>query len=241
MVAAPHFNSDEAVALDTLNSGKKRAAIGLHVTLTAPFGPLSADFSPLRKGRFLPLNDILRAAVARRLRPETFTIEIATQLQMFMDVFGRPPEFLDGHQHVHLFPQIRDAFLKVAAQDPDVERIFVNRSIKQALCRDVKGDRSWLHKIRPVIGHNYHFHVRISCPRDSVECKTQPSTPFDEGCGKDLDWWFTRNLGEPKPSGAVRPILMSALPPACRQILVAPGPSAPSAAPAPPAAAALPN
>jgi chitin disaccharide deacetylase len=116
MVAAPHFNSDEAVALDTLNSGKKRAAIGLHVTLTAPFSPLSADFSPLRKGRFLSLNDILRAAVARRLRPETFTIEIATQLQMFMDIFGRPPEFLDGHQHVHLFPQIRDAFLKVAAQ-----------------------------------------------------------------------------------------------------------------------------
>jgi chitin disaccharide deacetylase len=116
MVAAPHFNNNEAAALDTLNSGKKRAAIGLHVTLTAPFGPLSADFSPVRQGRFLSLNDILRAAVARRLRSETLVIEIATQLQAFIETFGRPPDFVDGHQHVHLFPQIRDAFLKVVAR-----------------------------------------------------------------------------------------------------------------------------
>jgi hypothetical protein len=116
MVVSPHFSGDEAAALDTLNSGKKRAAIGLHVTLTAPFNPLSADFVPLRKGRFLSLNDVLRAAVARRLRPETFAIEIATQLQTFIEIFGRPPDFLDGHQHVHLFPQVRDAFLKVVAQ-----------------------------------------------------------------------------------------------------------------------------
>ena len=30
--------------------------------------------------------------------------------------FGRPPDFIDGHQHVHLFPQVRDAVLKVAAE-----------------------------------------------------------------------------------------------------------------------------
>jgi hypothetical protein len=116
MIAAPHFNNDEAAALDTLNSGKKRAAIGLHVTLTAPFSPLSPDFAPVRKGRFLSLNDNLRAAVARRLHPEMLVIEIATQLQAFIEIFGRPPDFVDGHQHVQLFPQIRDAFLKVVAQ-----------------------------------------------------------------------------------------------------------------------------
>ena len=43
----------------------------------------------------------------------------------------------------------------------------------------------------------------------------------DEGCGKDLDWWFTKRLEEPKPSVAPKPILMSALPPACKQILMA--------------------
>src|SRR5215510_12323196 len=117
MVAAPHFDSGEAAALDRLNAAEKRAALGLHVTLTSPFQPLSQDFSPQRNGRFLPLNDLLRGATARRLRSEFLIAEIGSQLRAFADIFGRPPDFLDGHQHVHLFPQIRDAFLRVAAQD----------------------------------------------------------------------------------------------------------------------------
>jgi predicted glycoside hydrolase/deacetylase ChbG (UPF0249 family) len=116
MVGALHFTSDEAAALDTLNSGEKRAAIGLHVTLTGPFTPISEGFNPLRDGRFLPLNEILRAAVSRRLQMEPLVIEIASQLRAFIDAFGRPPDFLDGHQHVQLFPQIRDAFLRVVAE-----------------------------------------------------------------------------------------------------------------------------
>src|SRR5262249_17055483 len=46
MVAAPLFNRREAAALDSLNSGEKRAALGLHVTLSAPFKPLSTNFAP---------------------------------------------------------------------------------------------------------------------------------------------------------------------------------------------------
>ena len=117
LVAAPHFNSGEAAALDRVNAVERRAALGLHVTLTSPFQPLSADFSPLRDGRFLPLNDLLRGATARRLRSEFLIAEIGGQLRAFADIFGRLPDFLDGHQHVHLFPQIRDAFLRVVAQE----------------------------------------------------------------------------------------------------------------------------
>ncbi len=117
MVAAPHFGSDEAATLDTLNSGEKRAALGLHVTLTGPFKPTSEGFAPLRDGQFPPLNDMLRAAMARRLQTEPLVIEIANQVRIFIDAFGRPPDFLDGHQHVHLFPQVRDAFLKVAGEN----------------------------------------------------------------------------------------------------------------------------
>jgi chitin disaccharide deacetylase len=116
MVAAPHFDSEEAFALAKLNSGEKRAALGLHVTLTGPLRPLSANFAPLRQGRFLPLNSMLRLATARRLQPEPLANEIAAQLKKFVDVFGGPPDFLDGHQHIHLFPQVRDAFLKVVAE-----------------------------------------------------------------------------------------------------------------------------
>jgi len=116
MVAAPHFDNEEAAALDTLNSGEQRAALGLHVTLTGPFKPISEGFVPLRDDRFLPLNEMLRAATSRRLQPEFLLIEIATQLRTFLDAFGRPPDFLDGHQHVHLFPQVRDAFLRVVEE-----------------------------------------------------------------------------------------------------------------------------
>lgn len=116
MVAAPHFDGEDAAALAKLNSGEKCAALGLHVTLTGPLRPLSANFSPLRQGHFLPLNAMLRLATARRLRPEPLANEIAAQLRKFIDVFGRPPDFLDGHQHIQLFPQVRDAFLKVVAE-----------------------------------------------------------------------------------------------------------------------------
>ena len=116
MVAAPHFDPGEAAALDMLNSGAKRAALGLHATLTSPFKPMSEGFTPLRHGHFLPLQKMMRAAITRRLQPERLVIEIATQVEAFVTAFGRLPDFIDGHQHVHLFPQVRDAVLKVAAE-----------------------------------------------------------------------------------------------------------------------------
>lgn len=116
MMPAPALTPKEAKALVALNTGEKRVAIGLHVTLTAPFKPMSAGFAPLRKGHFLPHAALMRAAMARSLRPELLRAEIATQLQAFADAFGHLPDFLDGHQHVHLLPQVRDAFLKVVAE-----------------------------------------------------------------------------------------------------------------------------
>jgi hypothetical protein len=116
MTAAAHLDAEEVAALDELNSGIKRAAIGLHVTLTAPFKPLSDGFIPLTHGHFLPLQKMMRSAMTRRLKPEQLIIEVATQVEAFVAAFGRPPDFIDGHQHVHLLPQVRDAVLKVAAE-----------------------------------------------------------------------------------------------------------------------------
>ena len=111
--------------------------------------------------------------------------------------------------------------LQAASRAPDVARIFVNPAIKRALCREAGADRAWLRRIRPWWGHNYHFHVRLSCPRGDAECQDQsPST--DEGCGGDLDWWFTDEAKHPKPSQPGRPLRVADLPPACAA-LVAPG------------------
>jgi penicillin-insensitive murein endopeptidase len=118
------------------------------------------------------------------------------------------------------------AVIRTAALEPRVERIFVNAAIKKALCRGAGSDRAWLHKVRPMWGHNYHFHVRITCPDDSPDCKPQDPVPEGDGCGKDLDWWFRDSVLFPKPP-AVPPtpslgITMAGLPPACRAVLAAP-------------------
>jgi len=120
LVAAPSFHRSEAISLNVLNSAAPRVAIGLHVALTAPFRPLSTRFAPLRDGAFLPLATTLRHAMTRRLRRDAIEAEIASQLQAFVSTFGRAPDFVDGHQHVHLLPQIRDALLAVVkARAPD--------------------------------------------------------------------------------------------------------------------------
>jgi predicted glycoside hydrolase/deacetylase ChbG (UPF0249 family) len=116
MVLAPTFDRAEAQALAILNAGSRRVEIGLHFTLTAPFRPLSADYAPLHEGAFLPLGRTLQAALLRKLRPDKIGREAQAQLKAFVAAFGRPPDFIDGHQHVQLFPQVRDAVLGLAKE-----------------------------------------------------------------------------------------------------------------------------
>jgi chitin disaccharide deacetylase len=114
MVVAPSFHRSEAHALDILNTGMARVAIGLHLTLTAPFRPLSDAYKPVRNGAFPSLPATLARACLHRLGHGALVREITAQLRMFVHTFGRLPDFIDGHQHVHLFAQIRDAVLEVA-------------------------------------------------------------------------------------------------------------------------------
>src|SRR5262245_63321794 len=116
MVVAPSFQRSEAVALDVLNSAAPRVAIGLHLTLTAPFRPLSKSFKPLREGAFLPLAAMAGRALMRQLEPDVLAAEVTRQLGSFIASFGRTPDFVDGHHHIHLFPKISDALLPVVAR-----------------------------------------------------------------------------------------------------------------------------
>jgi len=111
--------------------------------------------------------------------------------------------------------------VKAAAQEPEVERIFVNPAIKKAFCRDAGSDRAWLAKVRPLWGHNYHFHIRLACPAGD-RCREQSPVPPGDGCGADLDKWFTREMLFPGPGAPPPPLQMSQLPAECRKVLVAP-------------------
>ncbi len=110
MAVAPSF--DRAAAATLMEAQKKGGgSIGLHLTLTAPFRPLSGPFRPLAD-TFLPLPKALLAALLRRYDATGLRREIEAQLAAFSDAFGRPPDFVDGHQHVQLFPQVREALIE---------------------------------------------------------------------------------------------------------------------------------
>jgi penicillin-insensitive murein endopeptidase len=115
--------------------------------------------------------------------------------------------------------------IKAAAEEKIVDRIFVNAAIKKALCREAGKDRDWLEKVRPYWGHDYHMHIRIRCPAGNADCKPQDPVGDGDGCGKELDYWFQESILYPpppkEPPKPKPPIMMSELPPACRQVLIA--------------------
>ncbi len=95
--------------------------------------------------------------------------------------------------------------MKIAASDPAVDRIFVTAPAKIYMCKNARGNKKWLQKIRPYWGHNHHFHVRLKCPKGSSGCITQKPTAAalskgGTGCDETLNWWVTAALKPAKPN-----------------------------------------
>jgi predicted glycoside hydrolase/deacetylase ChbG (UPF0249 family) len=136
MVVGPSILRDDVEALQAAVSDSPRCAIGLHVTLTAPFRPLTMHFWPLDGGMFPDFPKLLRAGLLQRLDPEIIQAELMVQLAAFSEMFGKPPDFVDGHQHAQLFPGVRDAFLaavKMAAPDAWVRQGGRNQPLGKRL------------------------------------------------------------------------------------------------------------
>ena len=111
MVVGPAIGRDEVSALVASKKANPNCAIGLHTTLTAPFRPLTMHFRPLEGGLFLPHAKLLRRGLTARLDFELIQTEVTVQIGAFTDLFGRAPDYVDSHQHAHLFPGVRKAFL----------------------------------------------------------------------------------------------------------------------------------
>jgi predicted glycoside hydrolase/deacetylase ChbG (UPF0249 family) len=112
MVTTPSFSAAEAQALSDVVGSPRRTAIGLHFTLTAPFRPTALGYRPVASdGAFVSLAGTFAAGLRRRLDPDPLAAEVENQFAAFMTAFGRSPDFVDGHQHIHLLPQVSDALL----------------------------------------------------------------------------------------------------------------------------------
>ena len=116
MVVGAAIGRSEVAALQDVAANSPRCAIGLHATLTAPFRPLTMHFRPLNGGLFLPFPAMLRSGLLRRLDPGLIEDELLAQIAAFKELFGRAPDFVDGHQHAQLFPQVRDGFLRAVKE-----------------------------------------------------------------------------------------------------------------------------
>ncbi len=196
--------------------GRAAAARGLPVVLVGDLGqprggPLPSGHRSHQSGldvdiwlRFAPGGGAPRGEALETL-PLTSMIDAAAG-RVRADRFGAPQREL----------------LRLAAEQPEVERIFVNPVIKQHLCRS-EPNAAWLVKLRPWWGHDEHFHVRLRCPADSPLCEAQKPFEPGDGCDDALARWVQEiRDATRRPKPPVPPPPEPVLPSACYGVLGAP-------------------
>jgi penicillin-insensitive murein endopeptidase len=127
-----------------------------------------------------------------------------------------------GHVDPEVWKPEFEKLLRRSVSYPEVARVFVNPAIKKWLCDNAKGDRSYLTKITPIMGHDDHYHVRLVCPPGNPGCENQ-TLKTDEGCGKGLDQWIA-SLMKPKPGPRTKYAALRAKVAAWREKLAGSGP-----------------
>lgn len=91
---------------------KQKIDVGLHLNLTEG-KPLSQDYLSRYGDKLFSLGNLLLRASMGKLDKKIIESEMHAQIDRFIEGVGHLPVFVDGHQHVHQFPLIRDVFFEV--------------------------------------------------------------------------------------------------------------------------------
>lgn len=105
---------------------------GLHLNLTCG-APITAPSALAPDGILPTLRPLLAAARRHALPQDETAAEIGAQMDAFADALGRPPAFIDGHQHIQALPQIRDMVFDAIAKRGWENRLWVRDSTDNAL------------------------------------------------------------------------------------------------------------
>ncbi len=97
-----------------LNELRAKIAVGLHFNLSLG-RPLGVMPWLCPTGNFPTLPAILRASLAWHIPRDEIAAEFTRQFEAFEGAMGYAPDFIDGHQHVHALPGVRDAVLSALA------------------------------------------------------------------------------------------------------------------------------
>lgn len=107
MVGAPGWRDGVGALSRVKQAAPERLDVGLHLDLT--------EYPLTLAPRGLASWWLAGAGSEAALR-----IEIAAQLDTFESALGQAPDYVDGHQHVHQFPRVRDALLdELSRRYPD--------------------------------------------------------------------------------------------------------------------------
>ncbi|CDZ78867.1 hopanoid biosynthesis associated protein HpnK [Legionella massiliensis] len=106
---------DWSEACDRLKPVKNSSYLGLHLNLT--FGQaLSLKWRERYPANFSSLPSLIKQAYLRRLDRDCVEAEICAQIDAFTQAMNAPPDFIDGHQHIHQLPVVREALVSIYKQ-----------------------------------------------------------------------------------------------------------------------------
>lgn len=108
--------------------------VGLHLDWTSPFAASA--------GHGCKLSTLMRHSLTGNIDKKQAQAVIEAQLDLFEAYWGTAPSHVDGHQHIHQFPIIRDALIQsMTARYPTESRpwLRISRPLKPGM--DIK---SWV-------------------------------------------------------------------------------------------------
>lgn len=111
MTLMPNWAADSAM----LQGLSPQIAIGLHLVLTEE-RPVTTMAGLAPSGTLPTIQTLERQANKAGLPLAEIAAEVEAQFDRFEQTMGRAPAFIDGHQHSHALPQIREVVLDIAAR-----------------------------------------------------------------------------------------------------------------------------
>lgn len=113
MSVGSRLQEDASRLLKVQENANFPVQIGLHLTFTE-YSPLSAMPMFTSTGTFPSIGSLILRTYLGQINEAEIIGEIERQFSTFHDIFGQVPDFVDGHQHAHVLPTIREALIRQA-------------------------------------------------------------------------------------------------------------------------------
>lgn len=118
-------------AFEALRSLKEKIDLGIHLVLTGdkPMTHLDMGTGLVQEnGNFIPFPTLAKRCYLRINKVEFLEQELRAQIELFKQLSGVFPNFIDGHQHIQQLPQVSDVIIKLMHEYNLVDKTYVRVS-----------------------------------------------------------------------------------------------------------------